>query len=30
MAPPREEVEADIAKRYQKPEPAKDDPFGMM
>ena len=27
---PREEVEADIAKRYQKPEPAKDDPFGMM
>ena len=27
---PREVVEADIAARYQKPEPSKDDPFGMM
>lgn len=26
----REEVEADIAQRYQKEEPAKDDPFAMM
>jgi len=27
---PREEIEADIAQRYQKPELPKDDPFGMM
>jgi hypothetical protein len=27
---PRDEVEAEIAQRYQKPEPPKDDPFGMM
>lgn len=27
---PRDEVEAEIAQRYQKPEPLKDDPFGMM
>ena len=26
----REEVETEIAQRYQKPEPQKDDPFGMM
>jgi hypothetical protein len=27
---PREEIEAEIMQRYQKPEPSKTDPFGMM
>jgi hypothetical protein len=27
---PREEIEAEIMLRYQKPEPSKADPFGMM